>query len=296
LHGTGSHDYNQGKLFEQINSDSGIGCDLKYVDELYIEHIEKFDIHVLYVPDEWRANNKQTQVEVQELMYELNIKSVDISIMHGFFSWQTPDNNTHDERFYSFITRYFVNIGHVHTYSEWENIRAPGSFDCTKQGEEGSKGYMRYTMMLGSDYVEYEFIENKYAAQFKTINVSKCKVPSSVEKMFDVVIKEYVKRFPDNTQRPPIFIRVHYSADQEFRNVFMTYSEKYREIKWVFEKILVKELTNHNDQPQSTFVPIPINESTILSLYQEHLTADKYPDIKLQSVLDIVNEIKPRLR
>src|SRR5690606_34198135 len=60
LEGTPSHDNKQAWLVEAINADVEIGADAKHVESLSIEYIERFGIHVLYIPDEWSADNDDT--------------------------------------------------------------------------------------------------------------------------------------------------------------------------------------------------------------------------------------------
>ena len=47
LKGTPSHDWDQSKRFEVIQSVTQVPCDLKYVDTLEVEYIDKLDINVL---------------------------------------------------------------------------------------------------------------------------------------------------------------------------------------------------------------------------------------------------------
>ena len=51
LEGTPSHDWKQSKLFIHLNDLTKAGTDVKYIDSLSIEYIDKFGINVLY-PDE----------------------------------------------------------------------------------------------------------------------------------------------------------------------------------------------------------------------------------------------------
>jgi hypothetical protein len=295
LHGTHSHDFNQARLFETINVDSGINCDVRYVNELSIEHISQFDIHILYIPDEWRGSCKQTQKEVEDLMYEMDLSMVDITLMHGFFSWQTPDKNVHDENFYSSITRYYVNIGHVHTYSEWKNIRAPGSFDCTRHGETYPKGYMEYTFDTSVPYnVHYTFRKNNYATQYKTIRVSNCNSKMEVENRVVSVIQEWRDVFSNVVLRPLLFIKVVYNLEQDFEDLFLSFKERYKSmITWSFVKEDVIRVTEFVEIQDVDFEPIPLTETTILGVYEDLIT--NFPGVDRSAIMNVVMDTKRRL-
>jgi hypothetical protein len=295
LHGTHSHDFNQARLFETINVDSEFNCDVRYVNELSIEHIPQFNIHILYIPDEWRGSCKQTQKEVEDLMYEMDLDMVDISLMHGFFSWQTPDKNVHDENFYSSITRYYVNIGHVHTYSEWKNIRAPGSFDCTRHGETYPKGYMGYQFDTSIPYdVYYTFYENKYATQYKTVRVGSCNTKSEVENEVNYVISEWRNAYPNVVLRPLLFVKVVYNPIQDFEDIFISFKERYKAmITWSFVKEEVIRVVESVEVQESAFEPTPLTETTIIGVYEDLLSA--ISGVDRSAVMNVVTDTKRRL-
>jgi hypothetical protein len=57
LEGTGSHDCKQSRIFVNLNSSAAINADVKYVDKISVEVIERFGISVLYVPDNQGHND-----------------------------------------------------------------------------------------------------------------------------------------------------------------------------------------------------------------------------------------------
>jgi DNA repair exonuclease SbcCD nuclease subunit len=67
LEGTPSHDWKQSNVFEKVNNIGKIDCDVKHVKNLSIEHIERFGINVLYVPDEWEPETDDTWKQVKDL-------------------------------------------------------------------------------------------------------------------------------------------------------------------------------------------------------------------------------------
>lgn len=90
LEGTPSHDWKQSWLMDSINTQSGYNVDLKYVTTLSIEHIERFGINILYVPDEWLPETDDTWKEVLQHLGQHNLDQVDYALIHGSFNYQLP--------------------------------------------------------------------------------------------------------------------------------------------------------------------------------------------------------------
>jgi hypothetical protein len=299
LHGTGSHDFNQSKLFLYINEISGVGCDVSYFNELTIEHIEDLNLHVLYVPDEWRGNNEQTKNEVKLLLREYSLTQVDISITHGCYDFQSPDTNNHDSYFYSSITKHMVINGHIHTYSERFNITNPGSFDCIRHGEEGAKGYMTFTIYPNNPELNTKvFCKNKYAARYITINLSTFQTKEEIHNRIESTIHKWKTVFPSVLDRPLLFLRVRYFRSQawEIGDILQSFRERFKDqIKWSY---LVEKDDVVNDKIELEdviFEPIPINHNTITNIIHQQLK-DILSNSELAEVLDIVNETKNRLK
>jgi DNA repair exonuclease SbcCD nuclease subunit len=200
LKGTPSHDWNQSSQAETVWKISQTPGDFKYIDTLSIEYMEKHDIHVLYVPDEWAGTTQETLDQVKTLMAEMQLKTVDIAIMHGLFNYQLPGvgktTSKHDELSYLELVKYFINIGHIHTHSTYERILAQGSFDRLTHGEEEPKGAM--LMILDpDDGNKFFFLENKKAKIFKTItlklaDVDKC-LESIDKQLLKIPINSYIR-------------------------------------------------------------------------------------------------------
>jgi hypothetical protein len=200
LKGTPSHDWNQSSQAETVWKISQTPGDFKYVDTLSIEHMEKHDIHVLYVPDEWASTTQETLEQVKTLMAEMQLKTVDIAIMHGLFNYQLPGvgktTSKHDELSYLELVKYFINIGHIHTHSTYERILAQGSFDRLTHGEEEPKGAM--LMILDpDDGNKFFFLENKKAKMFKTITLKLADVDRCLEsidkQLLKIPINSYIR-------------------------------------------------------------------------------------------------------
>lgn len=174
LEGTPSHDWRQSRVFETVNTISGIDCDLKYVSTLSIERIERFGIDVLYVPDEWRPTCDQTWVEVNGLLKQHSIDKVDFAIMHGCFPHQMPELlhkqlDMHRSERYLGIVRELIFVGHIHRHSQYERILAAGSFDRLCHGEEEAKGHIRVTCHPNQTY-DIDFVTNTHARVYVTVD------------------------------------------------------------------------------------------------------------------------------
>lgn len=202
LEGTRSHDRSQGQLLITINEalkKVGKGVeDLKYVDVLSIEHLTKWNLTVLYVPDDLNAGNTQiTLDQVKQLLRENNLQSVDLAIMHGQFPHQIPEGvghiPMHDDVAYSQLVRQLIFIGHHHTASTYGKIYAQGSFDRLTHGQEEPKGF--YRVVLTPDSYTVTFLENPDAAVYTTIT---CDEESVAENL--IKIDTVVKAIPDGAR------------------------------------------------------------------------------------------------
>lgn len=170
LKGTPLHDWDQSFIFHEMNENFHLGCDLKYIDQIHIEHMEKFGIDVLYVPDEARATPEQTWDVVQSLLDEKGLLKVAMACMHGAFPHQLPNIEAIKDRFhdpvkYEGIVEHFIDIGHIHKHSIKGKILAQGSFDRLCHNEEMDKGHIR--VMRG----EPVFIKNHGAMRYTTLDV-----------------------------------------------------------------------------------------------------------------------------
>lgn len=173
LEGTPSHDWKQSQRFVTWNEGANIGCDLKYVKNLEIEYIERFDANVLYIPDEWDPSTAKTLEQVKAQMAFKNLEQVDFAFMHGQFEYQLPPvvkAPKHDSAEYLKIVKHLIFIGHVHMFSQYERIVAQGSFDRLAHNEEGAKGHVRAVVQDENNW-QIKFIENKTARRFVTIGV-----------------------------------------------------------------------------------------------------------------------------
>lgn len=209
LKGTPGHDWEQCDILVTIPIIAESDVDFKYVRTLSIEYIEKYNINVLYVPDEWRHNNDDTLVEVKELLKAKGLAKVDYAIMHGCFEYQLPPEisglATHKADEYLAVVKHLIFIGHHHTHTRFDRITAQGSFDRLSHNQEEAKGFCIAHVNDLTDAREVYFIENKGAKIYNSIDCTNLTLHDSLE-----LIKNEVVNVPDHSA-----IRIVTNKDSE---------------------------------------------------------------------------------
>lgn len=196
LEGTPSHDWKQMKSITSIIEKLNLELDYKYVDTLHIEYIDKYKIHILYIPDEYKNKAVDTYQDVLKLMKKNKLTQVDIAIMHGAFNFQLPFQleSSHNEQDYLSIVKHYIHVGHVHTSKIYQRILAQGSFDRLAHNEEENKGGMLInvdTENIKND--NYKFLTNNNAMVFKTIRFKQESIDEII-KSLDNTIKKLPNR------------------------------------------------------------------------------------------------------
>lgn len=184
--GTPLHDWDQPYIFIEERDNHYSECDLKYIDNIHIEYMAQFGIHVLYVPDEARPTPEQTWTVVSQLLAEQGISQVDYAIMHGAFAHQLPNIDSikdrfHDAEKYLSIVKYYIAIGHIHKHSIHDRIIAQGSFDRCAHNEEEPKGHIRI------NHGQVEFRVNHGAMRYLTVDISTLPAEQIIAKIGDVL-------------------------------------------------------------------------------------------------------------
>ena len=269
LDGTKSHDWYQSERFISIlkiicASGHGLPVDAKYIKELTIEYIEKYDINVLYVPDEINSTTEKTLEQVKELLIAKGLTQVDYAILHGAFSFQFPEYvkcQKHDQDAYLSLVKELIFIGHIHTYNKYDRIIAQGSFDRLCMGEEGPKGHVRVKVVDGKHNIV--FVENKNAKIFKSIDCIDLTLEETINKV-DLEVKDlppasYVRVISNKDN--PIFSNMNVLIKRHPLFVWSKLSKDVEE-----EEELVEENTD------SEYVPITITNQNIKGLIMERIT------------------------
>lgn len=173
VEGTPSHDRMQSQFFVEQKVNANIPVNLHYAKELEIVYNERFDAHILFVPDKWHPSTAVTLSQVKDLMAAKGLEQVDFAIMHGAFSYQLPsivEEPTHDEEEYRKLVRHQILIGHVHIQTISEKIYAAGSFDRICHNDEIPKGMFHFNVRQDGTF-EATFIENHWAKRYVTWDV-----------------------------------------------------------------------------------------------------------------------------
>ena len=282
LEGTPSHDWGQSRLFTDINAVAEIEADVKYVNTLSIEYIERFGIHVLYVPDEWYPETDDTWRDVEKLLSDHQIEQVDFSIMHGAFDYQLPSHvpaPTHVPQRYLDITRYFIFIGHIHTHSMRDRIIAAGSVDRLTHGEEEAKGYIDAVVRQSGEH-EVTFIENKGAQTYQSI---KCTGMAFEKAMAHV--EKAVKKLRDGS-----FVRIIAARNEGILANTKILAKKYPTIRFDTKE------DNSVETPKETLIdlerryqPVAITRSNISKMLLDRLAERGWEQDKLQYAQEVLD-------
>lgn len=265
LEGTPSHDWKQLSSFSSIISKLNIEVDYKYVDTLEIEYIKKFDMHVLYVPDEYKHNSKDTYLEVMKLLKKHNIEQVDLAIMHGAFNYQLPIalESNHNEEDYLKIVKHYICIGHIHTHSVKNRILAQGSFDRLVHGEEEPKGGI--LIDINNDERNYWFLENKLATIFKTYKLE----DEDLDKTIRYLDKE-LNKYPSNSN-----IRLIAPSDTFITKNAIAIKSRYKLLNIKFDKVKTDKIVKNKLLDQELVITsFNITKDNIVELMDKEM--EKY--------------------
>lgn len=149
---------------------------VKVVKQLSVEYIKEYGMRVLYLPGDLPYSDMLIRAE--DAISAQGGKVVDVVVHHGYLDHLVPDGVTMDRTnihsvhdFRRILDGVLLN-GHVHTPSIHQNAINGGSFERLKHGEEEPKGFYVVKLYF-SGKQSVEFIENKNAAIFKTIDMTK---------------------------------------------------------------------------------------------------------------------------
>lgn len=276
LEGTPLHDWQQTRLLETVNRIGNIGCDFRYVDKLDIEYIEKHDIHVLYVPDEWRTHSDDTWADVVAKLAEWGLDKVDYAIMHGSFPHQLPNIpgiDHHNPDRYLSIVRKYIFIGHIHQQSAWDRILAQGSLERLCHGDEGDKGHYRVRDMRGQGPDQIRHVINTGAKIYRTID---CR---------GLTIEEVYARLEAEPNHPAgSCIRIYCNKTDLAVSAMPQIEKMYPQYSWSLKKdrksIGVKDI---QQTLTNLFVPVTITKSNVTELLLPRLDRIEDPFIRERS-------------
>lgn len=230
LEGTPDHDWKQSRSWVIDNEMLEIGADVRHVETLEIEYMERYDIHILYVPDEFMPRCDTTWEYVQAALRRHNLTQVDLCVMHGCFPHQLPalanQIQMHDPQLYSDITKYYIVIGHIHQPSHNGKILGPGSIERLVHGDEGEKGYIRVAIDLKNRDDKIEFIPNVDTTPYMTLDMR--------DLSGDAVITR-IESTLDNLNHPNIHLRILANPTDPATAMYKHITKTYPDVRWRYK-------------------------------------------------------------
>ena len=208
LKGTHLHDRTQLKTIPTLHQSNGLKNDLRYFDKVSLEYIERFDMRVLYIPDNTpQKTSDDVMRDVADLMAKAGWDYVDYVFIHAYFQHVVPDNVEMKCKVFrvdqfEFVKR-AVMIGHVHTHHTNGMFIYHGSTDRTHQGEEEAKGCILVHDGGDDKPVRFRFIENKEAFVFRTYRVSHFTEVSNI-------VDEIEQKFKNEDLNKPLYVRIEH--------------------------------------------------------------------------------------
>lgn len=285
LEGTPSHDNKQSRWFKEQNEEAQIGADIEYIEDMTIEYIARFDIHLLYIPDEWKATAEITKQLVIEKMQEFQLEQVDFTIMHGAFPHQMPEvahsAQFHDPVFYLSITRMYIFIGHIHKYSQYERIIAGGSLERLGHGEEEPKGHVRLRFMEHGH--QLYFVRNDNAMKYVTKMLKGLNEEDAKSELDKAVIE----------LRPGDHLRVKCRKEDPALAMLASYINRFQDFHWTFNELSSGEEEESLLTDDRNLITItPIHAGNIAELLLARVR-HKYPDMTTRAealLTEVLNE------
>lgn len=290
LKGTPSHDWNQCLYFEHCNKEGKIGCDLVYHAKLDIEYQERLGLNVLYIPDEWQPTTEQTWEDVQEKMMEKQLKSVDLTIMHGMFGFQLPEIDhldKHSEERYLGITNLAIVCGHVHQANQFDRIYIPGSPDRLCHGDEGEKSHLRIKFYKDKDNpdrftskdMDVVRIKNKNAKIYETMDCEGVSLEESLDRL-----RVRAESVPADSH-----IRIKAPTDHPVIRAIPTLRGSHPLINWSTKRITdsgrpAEKLV----KARKAYVPVQITQENISTIVEEKLKGMSDDDLSVQRALELL--------
>lgn len=239
IRGTFSHDNNQLNIWEKICCTLGIPVDFKLVNDLHIEHIKKYNIHVLYMPDNLPYKSKHDVfVQIHRLLTVHGIQQVDYIAMHGEFEHMNfgfVNHHAYSSEDFAGLYRHFILCGHIHKPNQHKNVIYAGSFNRLAHNEEEAKGF--WTISNGHP----AFVTNTDATLFVTVDYNE-------EQDIDIILSKHeqiLSRF--STERKG-FVRVIMN-DPHLKQALSSYHGTIRpNVRLTFKK------THYHNEQQIQFL------------------------------------------
>ena len=238
LRGTFSHDRLQNAVFKSVLANN-TDVDLVCVDTISLEYIQKYDLKILYIPDNLPYKSKDEVMKfIRNLLSTYGWDKVDFIIGHGYFEHVFPVGVPHPPIVFEYddfkdMVNYYVLMGHVHTSSIYKNIIYSGSFERFAHGEEEKKGF--YTLYRTNGNWTYNFIENKDTPLFYTIELTtgdvdelSSSIDSFIEKMYPTK-SGYLRISHPNTDLKQVLLQL---VKDKYKDIIVTTKQPKQEVEY----------------------------------------------------------------
>ncbi len=286
LEGTPSHDRNQSKRFLILKDilKEHIDVDIKYIDNLCVERLERFNVDILYVPDEWNHSTDATFKEAKEIIKSKGLEKVDYAVCHFTFSHQLPSHvkniPKHSKEDYESIVNKLIFVGHIHQHSINGKVIAHGSFDRLAHGEEEAKGFIK--VHVDNDHHLIEFIPNQKAKIFKTISI----LSDDMDEAYKIIDSKVNKLKVDS------YVRIRCKHDSVISSSIGVLKSRYHAFNWslITEKDSENDVILIDDTP--LYIPIIINKNNITELVRERMIRVGTESETLDLALSQLEQIK----
>lgn len=285
LEGTPSHDWMQSERFITLANILNLkNLDIQYITNVHVEYMERYNIHILYVPDEIQPTTDKTLSLVKSTMAAKGLTQVDYAVMHGQFEHQLPASikniPRHDSKEYLKLVKQLIFIGHVHTHSVYDRIIAQGSFDRLRHNEEEPKGWVK--AFVENDKHQIFFIENTQARIYKTILCKDVELEKTLE-----YIRETVKDLPADS-----CVRINAESKHPIFANMDALVRMYPTIVWSKkikddEEVFVEESSSADE---IEFIPTTISRDNLLELMMPRLESNFTDAMVLLNCKNLIKE------
>lgn len=284
LEGTPSHDWKQSERFLTISEILEHPADIKYIDTLAIEYIEKLDTTVLYVPDEWDPSTENTLKQVKALIQAKGLSQVDFACMHGAFEYQLPSHvknvPVHNSAEYLQLVKHLIFIGHIHVFSQYERIIAQGSFDRLSHGEESPKGWVEATLRDdGTQLIMFK--QNIRARVYKTISLYHNELQDALLDIDQVVSNEPIDAC----------IRIEAPKAHPIFSNFEHLIKMHPTITWSKKPLDEEEVQEIEITDTIEYTPITITKDNIRGFMVDRLRNKHHDEATVAAVDQLIEEI-----
>lgn len=283
LEGTPSHDRKQSKQFMVLASMMTNPPDVKYFDNISIEHISDWDINLLYVPDEIHADPLDTADAVGILLKEHKLNTVDYAIMHGMFAYQVPagvEIPNYDIDYYESIVNKYIFCGHVHQMSQVGKVIVNGSFDRLAFGEEETKGHWHVKSHRNSNKGDVlTFVENHNAAVYRSLDLTNCTVSQAEELVLAVITAI--------GYRGNVELKINH--DPALVSLAKSFTAEHSSIRWKVKR--VSTVTSSSTTEIELYKPMAINPDTIRGIISKRLHATGIDHVTVEQTLTKLDSV-----